>query len=206
MDLSSLKLYRPTDELGRKNGIFQTSLPGLLFIKSKKHEDERGYFSEVTRLPELNEVLDEPFHPAQINHAKNKRYVIKGFHAENWNKLVTIPQGVSLNVLLDTRKESPTFGQYEAILMGDDADFPQALYGALYIPAGVANSLLVLSKTLNYFYFFDKLYKDRDTRFDVAVSLFDPTVNFPWPVAREKMIISKRDQGAVGLEELKARS
>jgi len=200
MKLQTLPLYQPSKEI--KSGIFRTKLAELFFIQSQKHRDDRGYFSEVVRLPELNQVIKQPFKPAQINHAKNKRNVIKGFHAENWNKLVTIPNGVSLNVLLDVRKNSPTFGQYEAILMGDDAEFPQAIYGALYIPAGIANSVLVLSQTINYFYFFDQLYKNRDARFDVAISLFDPDVNFPWPITKEKMIISERDKKAVTLKSL----
>ena len=201
MNLNNLNLYQPTDNDLIANGIYKTKLSGLLFITSQKHIDERGYFSEVTRLPELNALLDTPFKPAQINHAKNKKNVIKGFHAENWNKLVTVPNGVAFSVLLDVRKDSPTFGQYQMFLIGDDPDFPDALYGALYIPAGVANSVLVMTETLNYFYFFDKLYKERDPKKDVAISLFDPELNVPWPVAPSNLIISERDKNALTLRE-----
>ena len=202
MNLNNLNLYQPTDDNLIANGVYKTKLPGLLFIESQKHSDERGYFSEVVRLPELNRLLDKPFKPAQINHAKNKKNVIKGFHAEDWNKLVTVPNGVSFSVLVDVRSGSPTFGRYEMILLGDDPEFPQALYGALYIPAGIANSVLVMTETLNYFYFFDKLYKDRDPKKDVAISLFDPELNVPWPISRDEMIISERDKQAVNLSEL----
>ncbi len=198
----NIPLYQPTETDHLADGIFKTSLPGLLFIQSQKHTDKRGYFSEVARLPELNTVLDKPFKPVQINHAKNRKNVIKGFHAEGWNKLVTVPNGVAFSVLLDVRKDSPTFGKWQAFLLGDDAEFPNALYGALYIPRGVANSVLVMTETLNYFYFFDKLYKDRDPKKDVAINLFDPTLNIPWPVEKDKLIISERDQKAVNLNDL----
>ena len=200
--LNDLPLYQPTNDNLVANDIYRTKIPELLFIKSQKHLDERGYFSEVTRLPELNALLDTPFKPAQINHAKNKKNVIKGFHAENWNKLVTVPNGITLSVLVDVRKDSPTFGQYQMFLIGDDPDFADALYGALYIPAGVANSVLVLSENLNYFYFFDKLYKERDPSQDVAISLFDPELNVPWPIEHEKLIISERDRQAINLSQL----
>ena len=203
MDLDNLNLYQPTDNNLIENGIYKTKLPGLLFIKSQKHIDKRGYFSEVSKLPELNAVLGKPFKPTQINHAKNRKNVIKGFHAEDWNKLVTVPNGVTFSVLLDVRKDSPTFGQYEIILLGDNSKFPQALYGALYIPVGVANSVLVMTETLNYFYLFDKLYKDRDPEKDVAISLFDPELNVPWPIEREKLIVSERDKQAINLSQLK---
>ncbi len=200
--LKNIPLYQPAETDHLVDGIFKTSLPGLLFIQSQKHTDDRGYFSEVARLPELNQVLNKPFKPAQINHAKNIKNVIKGFHAEGWNKLVTVPNGVALSVLVDVRKNSPTFGKWQAFLIGDDNNFPNALYGALYIPEGVANSVLVMTETLNYFYFFDKLYKDRDPTQDVAINLFDPTLNIPWPIEHEKMIISERDKKAVNLADL----
>jgi len=76
------------------------------------------------------------------------------------------------------------------------------LHGSLFIPNGIGNSLCAVKGPVDYLYYVDQLYKDRNTNGDKAISLFDPNLNIEWPIKREDMIISERDKNAVTLTEL----
>lgn len=182
-----------------KNGIYKTSIEGLFFIDINKHEDDRGFYAELSRIPELNEILTKPFEIKQINHSFSVQYVTRGMHAENWQKLVTVVSGSCFSALVDLRAESPTFKQVEIIRLGLDEN---CLYGCLYIPYGVANSVCIENKHCHYLYFVDELYKNRDPRGDKSISLFDPELNINWPITRDKMILSQRDLNCVYLKDL----
>lgn len=178
--------------------VFQTALPGLLVLTSTQHPDERGFYAELVKIPKLQPFLDQPFAPIQINHSHSKQNVIRGFHAENWNKLVTVILGECFSVFVDVRPDSPTFGQKISFTLGTSG---AARYGCVFIPKGIANSTLALSPTVEYLYFVDQLYEDRDTSGDVSISLFDPDIAAEWPVDREQLILSERDTQAVSLRE-----
>jgi len=78
---------------------------------------------------------------------------------------------------------------------------PDSLQGSFFLPIGIANSFLVLEGPVNYLYEVDRLYQDRDTAHDVAISLFDPDLNVVWPINKEQMIYSKRDVQSISLRE-----
>jgi dTDP-4-dehydrorhamnose 3,5-epimerase len=191
------QFFKPDQEL--VPNIFATKISGLLFCQSQQKKDDRGFFSELSIIPNLNQVLDKPFGIKQINHAHSRKNVIRGFHAESWNKLVTVTNGSVFSVLVDIRPKSPTFGQYEAFKLGLSDD---ALYGCIYIPVGIANSVCVAYGDVDYLYFVDQLYKDRNPSGDQAISLFDPDLNIDWPIAKNDMIISDRDKQAISLKDL----
>ena len=184
----------PQSDLG--NGIHPTALPGVFFISQLPLTDERGFYSEIARIPELNPHLEKPFIVAQTNLSASKTNVIRGFHAENWNKLITPLTGKCLSVLADIRPESPAFGQVLAF------NFSPLQMGSIYVPAGVANSFLVLEGDVNYHYLTDALYKDRDKSGDVSLNLFDPDLGVEWPIPRDQMVISTRDTQTKSLKEL----
>ena len=188
--------FIPTEANHIVDGIYQTTIAGLLFSASQKHIDHRGHYAELVRLPDLNSALKKPFVPVQINHSHSHANVIRGFHAENWNKLVTIVHGYCYCVLVDVRPKSQTFGQSVSLNLGNHDD---ALYGSLFIPAGVANSALALSEPVDYLYFVDALYADRDRSGDISISLFDQDINVQWPIAKKSMIVSERDRHSVSL-------
>lgn len=190
--------FTPSDENHVANGIHKTDIPGLFVVVATKHPDERGHYAELMRIPELNQVIGDPFEPVQINHSHSHKQVIRGFHAENWNKLVTVIHGYCFSVLVDVRPDSPTFGQSITIELGDGNN---ALYGGIFIPAGVANSALALSEPVEYLYFVDQLYSERDTSGDVSISLFDPDIAAPWPIDQSQMILSERDRQSISLRE-----
>lgn len=179
------------------NKIYKTKINGLYFIKIEKYEDHRGFYAEIARIPELDEVLDNPFQVKQINHSHSKPGVTRGFHREDWNKLVVVTSGSCFCAIADIRPESETFSQYESFLLGPDDN-----YGCLYITKGLANSLCIPEKNTDYIYFVDELYKNRDKKNDRAIDLFDKDLNVNWPIPREKMIISDRDKDFITLRSL----
>lgn len=190
--------FVPTEANHIVDGIYQTEIDGLLFSASQKHIDHRGHYAELVRLPDLNSALKQPFIPVQINHSHSKINVIRGFHAENWNKLVTIVHGYCYCVLVDVRPNSATFSQSVSLNLGNHDD---ALYGSIFIPAGVANSALALSESVDYLYFVDALYANRDRSGDVSISLFDKDIAAHWPISQKTMIVSERDRQSVTLRE-----
>lgn len=192
-------MFSPSEELLVAPGIYKTSLEGLFFIPSQKHEDDRGYYAELTRIPEIDAVRKTPFTVAQVNVARSNTNIARGIHAEQWNKLVTVTNGTAFCAFADIRPESPTFGKVETALLGTGTD---ALFGSFFIEKGIGNSLCVTEGPVDYIYYVDALYKNRDTSFDRAVSLFDPDLAIAWPISKEEMIISERDTNAVSLREL----
>jgi dTDP-4-dehydrorhamnose 3,5-epimerase len=191
-------MYIQKEELKLSERIYKTSFEGLYYIAHSTFPDERGFFSETAIIPEIESITKRPFIPKQINHTRSKQNIIRGFHAEAWDKLVTITSGIGFCVLLDIRSDSATFGQTETFILGIGKD---ALDGSLFISSGIANSICVIDGPVDYIYIVNKLYKDRDPKGDAAISLFDPDINVSWPIAKEKMIISERDKNALTLRQ-----
>lgn len=190
--------YIPSEEQKMDSGLYQTPLPGVFFIPYTKHTDDRGFYTELARLPEIERTTNKPFVIKQLNLSHSKKNVIRGFHAENWRKLITVLSGEAYCAFADLRPKSPKFGRVMTVTVGSEAD---NLQGSFYLPAGIGNSFLVTKEPLDYLYGVDQLYSERDTSGDIAISLFDPDLNVDWPIAKENMIISSRDQQAVTLRE-----
>lgn len=191
-------MYKPTENYKISQRIYKTSFEGLYYIAHATFPDDRGFFSETAIIPEIEKITSRSFIAKQINHTRSKQNVIRGFHAEDWDKLVTITSGVGFCVLLDIRSNSATFGQTETFILGVGKG---ALDGSLFISSGIANSICVIEGPVDYIYIVNKLYKDRDPKGDAAISLFDPDISVQWPIAKEQMIISERDKKAVTLKE-----
>ncbi len=178
--------------------VYSLPIAGVLFVASERFLDSRGFFAQLAILPDISQHLPQPFLPLQINHSHSRQNVIRGFHAENWNKLVTVIQGECYVALADFRPNSATFGEAVNITLGTTE---KCQYGSVFIPAGVGNSSLALSPVMEYLYFVDQLYADRDPSGDIAVSLFDPDLAVPWPINKQDLIYSQRDTQAVMLRE-----
>ena len=179
--------------------IKETSIPGLLLIERPMTRDARGFFREVVRWDELNEVLKvtcpelvEGFRPVQWNHSLSQPGVIRALHAENWNKLFYPVTGKMFAAIVDIRLEQPTFGKVETFVI--DEEEPKALF----LSKGLANSLCVVGdKPLHYMYLVDAYYDGSDVR---AVAWDDPDLAIDWPV--KEPIISDRDRNNFRLREL----
>jgi dTDP-4-dehydrorhamnose 3,5-epimerase-like enzyme len=201
---------------------FTTPIAGLLALPIFHHRDQRGFFVELGKIPEINSTpnfVKNHFTVKQLNHAHSVQYVARGYHAENWNKLITNTQGLAFMSIADIRQNSPSFGHTLDILSGPSSDLkeydlpvqdfePQFLdflkqqhifTGSLFLPAGVANSACALTQSIDYIYAVDALYEERDPAGDTSRSLFDPTINTTWPFSKSKLIMSQRDKNGVPL-------
>ena len=196
----SLNIFSPSEDNHLAQGIHKTKLNGLFYVEHKVFPDDRGFFAEVAKIPELNEVGFE-FHPenGQINWAEMVANSIKGFHTEDWRKLITVMSGDAFCAIADVRPESETFKEVEVFRLGLGK---KCLRGSLLLEAGLGNSVCAITGPVQYLYITDKMYKDRDPSGDQAISLFDPELGVEWPITKEQMIISERDKQAVSLKEL----
>lgn len=190
--------YQPTKDLEIKDGIYKTNINGLFYLAYNFFPDDRGFFAEVGHTYKIEEIINIPFKIAQVNHSRSLDNVVRGMHAEGWNKLVTVTSGVSFSAIADVRPDSKTFSQVETFLLGVGED---VLKGSLFIEEGIANSVCVIKSPVDYMYCVDKLYKDRDPAGDQAISVFDSDLNINWPIPKNKMILSDRDKKAVTLRQ-----
>lgn len=168
-----------------------TSIPGLLILERPTAYDDRGFFREIFHLDELEAVLGHEFKPVQANHSQSKARVLRGLHAESWNKLVYPVTGKVFIAIADIRHDSETFGKVETFNIDD----PNRI--ALFVPKGLANSFCVLEGTANYLYLVDAYYDGMDQR---GVAWDDPDLNIKWPI--ENPIISERDKNNPKLRDL----
>lgn len=192
------RLYQPTLEDLTGKTVCQTNIEGLFFVPHSHHPDERGFYGEMSRIPEIEAAVGQSFAIKQLNHSHSVSNVIRGFHAENWNKLISIISGVCFCAFADFRPDSPTFKTVQYVQLGYG---PGALNGSMFISSGIGNSFCVLEGPADYLYAVDQLYTERDPSGDLAISLFDPDLAVEWPIPREQMIISDRDRQAITLQE-----
>jgi len=192
------KLYLPTDELKVEENVYETGINGLWYIERRQFQDERGFFAEVAHKQVIDKLLGKEFVIKQVNHSRSMDNVVRGMHAEDWKKLITITNGVSFCALADVRPESETFTKVVTFKLGYGEG---ALHGALMVAEGIANSICVLKGPVDYIYCVDRLYEERDPGGDVAISIFDADLKIDWPLEKSQMIISERDKKAVTLRE-----
>lgn len=175
------------DEFVQKTGI-----EGLLILKRPKHEDDRGFFREIFHINEIEAKLGISFKGVQMNHAFSKPQVLRGIHAENWNKIIYPVNGEVFVAIVDIRPDSSTFSKVQTYTINDENRI------ALFISKGLANSYCVTgNEAVNYIYLVDAYYDGLDQR---AIAWDDPDVGIAWPI--ENPIISERDKNNPKLREL----
>lgn len=171
--------------------IKKTSISGLYVVQRPTFPDSRGFFREVFRMSELNPVLGFDFKPVQMNHSLSKQGVIRGVHAENWNKLVYLVSGKMFAAIVDIRPDSSTFAKIETFTFDDNHRY------ALFISKGLANSICAVEGDIDYTYLVDAYYDGKDTR---AIAWDDSDLKINWPV--KNPIISNRDKANPKLRDL----
>jgi dTDP-4-dehydrorhamnose 3,5-epimerase len=169
----------------------QGPLDGLWISERRTHSDDRGFFREAFRLSELAELLDPAPIFVQANHSRSYRSVLRGLHAENWEKLVYVPRGEVMTALADVRPDSPTFGRAATFLLGENHPL------SLFVPRGLAHGYYVLSDEADYVYQVTAYYDGSDTR---AVAWDDPDLAIDWPT--RSPILSERDKQNPTLRQL----
>ncbi len=178
--------------------VLPTRLDGLVYVEPATFADERGFFSETYRSSwhdELGMDGDERF--VQDNHSRSSRGVLRGMHFQVGSgvaKLVRCARGQIVDVVVDLRSGSPTYGEWEAVELDDES------MRELYVPVGFAHGFCVLSEIADVIYKQTAYY---DPQLERAMAWNDPDVGISWPLPEPQLTISERDAAAPQLRELK---
>jgi dTDP-4-dehydrorhamnose 3,5-epimerase len=155
--------------------IEQTGIEGLLVVRWPTHEDERGFFRQTYQLDELAEAVGRPLTWRQGNHARSSPGVLRGFHAEPWDKLVYVARGRATAAVADLRPESPTFGRAETFELGEGSDRPR-----LFVSEGLGNAYCTYGDAdVDYLYDVTRPWEPCDKQ---SIAWDDPDLAVSWPV------------------------
>jgi dTDP-4-dehydrorhamnose 3,5-epimerase len=178
--------------------VLPTRLAGPLLLAPTVFGDSRGFFVETFRATTIGELVGEDPEFVQDNHSRSARGVIRGMHFQlepPTAKLVRCARGAIVDVLVDVRPESETFGQWEAYRLDDEN------LRMLYAPAGFAHGFCVVSDLA------DVIYKQTaywTPSADLGFNPEDPDVAIAWPIRPEARLLSERDRDAPSLAEVTA--
>lgn len=177
--------------------VVPTRLAGPLLLQPTVFPDERGFFCETFRANQhADHGITETF--VQDNHSRSSRGVVRGMHfhiGEGCSKLVRCGRGTIVDVLVDLRRSSPTYGEWEAFELSDES------MRVLYAPVGFGHGFCVMSKVADVLYKQSAYY---DPAVERGISFLDPAVGIQWPVPERERIFSERDAGAPTLTEFAA--
>ena len=175
-----------------------TKLAGCYIIEPKIILDERGYFMESFNEKTFQEGVEQAVHFVQDNQSFSTKGVLRGLHYQTGEhaqaKLVRVLQGEVLDVAVDIRPNSPTFGQYESVLLSAENK------KQFFVPRGFAHGFLVLSETATFFYKCDNFYNKES---EGGIAYNDKTINIDWQFSFENLIISEKDKVQPNLENAK---
>ena len=166
----------------------RTEMPDVVIIDPDVHLDERGYFFESFKEKELNDYLGYKVEFCQENESKSSYGVLRGLHYQEppfaQAKLVRVIQGSVLDVAVDIRKDSLTFGNHIAV------ELNQENKKQLFIPRGFAHGFVVLSETAIFSYKVDNYYNKISER---GIAYNDYELGIDWKIQNAENIISERD-------------
>ena len=169
--------------------FIKTEIPEVIIIEPKVFSDERGYFFESFRQDKLEEFLGYKINFCQDNESKSKRGVLRGLHYQlppfAQTKLVRVIKGNVLDIAVDIRKGSPTFGKYVSVELTEDNK------KQLFIPRGFAHGFLVLSEEAIFSYKVDNYYSKE---YDRGIAYNDKALGIDWKIANEELILSQKDK------------
>jgi dTDP-4-dehydrorhamnose 3,5-epimerase len=170
----------------------ETRLDGPILLEPTVHGDERGFFVETYRREIFASVgIENAF--VQHNHSRSRKGVLRGMHYQlGLAKHVRCARGRILDVIVDIRRSSPTFGEWEAFTLDDER------HQQLYVPAGFAHGFLVLSDVADVVYLQDDYY---DPQRDRGISYADPDIGIRWPDGLD-LTISERDRNQPLLKDV----
>ena len=175
-----------------------TKLEGCFIIEPKIITDERGYFMESFNENTFQKGVNQQVYFVQDNQSYSSKAVLRGLHYQTGDhaqaKLVRVLQGEVLDVAVDIRPNSPTFGQYESVLLSGENQ------RQFFVPRGFAHGFLVLSDTATFFYKCDNFYNKES---EGGIIYNDTSINIDWQFPLENLIISEKDKAQPNLENAK---
>jgi len=164
------------------------SIPDVILLQPKVHGDERGYFVETFRQDLFEQAVGHSISFVQDNESKSTQGVLRGLHyqlpPQAQSKLVRVISGAVLDIAVDIRIGSPTFGQHVAVELTEENKHQ------LFVPRGFAHGFVVLSEVATFAYKVDNYYSpecDRGLAFD------DAQLNIDWKIEQSKLQLSKKD-------------
>lgn len=175
--------------------VIPTALEGVYIIKPRIFNDARGYFFESYNKKEFEEKVGKVDF-VQDNESKSSRGVMRGLHFQRppytQAKLVRCVRGRVLDVAVDIRKGSPTYGQHVAVELTDDN------HVQFFIPRGFAHGFAVLSDEAVFQYKCDNYYAPEA---DGGISILDETLGIDWRIAKEEAVLSDKDKNHPMLDD-----
>jgi dTDP-4-dehydrorhamnose 3,5-epimerase len=171
----------------------ETKLDGLVLVEPQVHGDSRGFFLETYARDEWKALgVEADF--IQQNHSRSSRGTLRGLHFQTspgQAKLLRCARGEILDVAVDLRKDSPTFGEWEGHVLDDEKGHQ------LYVPIGFAHGFVVLSEVADVCYQVSSLY---DPATEAGIAWDDPEVGVDWRI--DEPLLSERDKTAPRLSEV----
>ncbi len=176
--------------------VIETTIPGVLIVEPKKFGDARGFFMELYHEDRYADSgITQRF--VQDNLSRSGQDVLRGLHFQNprpQGKLVTVLSGCVLDVAVDVRAGSPTFGRHVAVELNEENR------RQLWVPRGFAHGFVVLSETADFFYKCDEVYSPAN---ELVLRWNDPQLGIDWDCSTPT--VSARDREGVSLEQLAGR-
>ena len=169
--------------------FIRTEIPDLIICQPRVHGDERGYFVETFRQDKLEEYLGYKINFCQDNESKSSKGVLRGLHYQlppyAQTKLVRVIQGRVLDVAVDIRKGSPTFGKHVAVELNAQNKYQ------LLVPRGFAHGFVVLEEETIFAYKVDNYYSPENDR---GIAFDDIELGINWIVSYDKINLSEKDR------------
>ncbi len=173
-----------------------TKLNDVIILRSELHEDIRGSFKESFRLDKIEQTVKRKIYFCQDNLVESKKGVIRGLHYQmspfSQSKLVSVIKGRVLDVIVDIRKGSPTFGKYIKTELSENNQ------KYIFIPRGFAHGYITLSESSIFHYKVDNYYEKKSER---GIAFDDPKLGIDWILPKSEWIVSKKDNNHLLLEK-----
>ncbi|MEA3425602.1 MAG: dTDP-4-dehydrorhamnose 3,5-epimerase [Bacteroidota bacterium] len=177
--------------------IEQTILPGCFLVHDTFHGDQRGYFFESFNRKRFLEHTGLDMNFVQDNQSLSQRGVLRGLHFQQGDaaqaKLVRVLKGKVLDVAVDLRRGSPTFGKHLAVELSEDS------HTQFFVPRGFAHGFVVLSEEAVFFYKCDNYY---DPATEAGIIFNDPDLAIDWRLPESELLLSGKDKSLPTLQEL----
>src|SRR5574344_2771552 len=166
----------------------ETEIKGVWVLEPKVFNDQRGYFFESWKQADFDEHIGYHVEFIQDNESKSSYGVLRGLHYQKGEfsqaKLVRVIRGKVLDVAVDIRKSSPTFGKHVMVELSEDNK------RQFFIPRGFAHGFLVLSKEAIFTYKVDNIYAPQ---YEASIRFNDPALDIQWPISESDVLTSEKD-------------